>query len=188
MEEAGVLDSRTAKALRELATVLPSIRLETFIATRGAGCRLGSGTSEKSFPTAITIYGPRGAGGSVGLFLSQERIYLQEPDRLHPNTIYINPHILSWEEDAKPQPLGRRLACDAGGTFEDEIEVIFRHSDTLQLPGIEPEDFLDAGLRARPAQELLGERRVDRRIDFLRRHRAVQKADRRCLGAVEALA
>lgn len=54
--------------------------------------RFGDHDCENSFSVSVNIYGPLASGRSVGAFLQECEVYLQNPDHCGRDVPYLNPH------------------------------------------------------------------------------------------------
>ena len=135
-EEVGVLDKKIATVLILLRKVSITIRYNLCLGHEGNLTRHISKEKKPNdiFPLEITIYGPEQSLKEVGDILSDAGLFLQQPTFVDNNSIYRNPHFLSWDEETTT-PLIARPGEASNTGFVDSIEELMKCSNaTLQPP------------------------------------------------------
>ena len=101
-DEIGILDDKTAAALKLLRGVTAAIKFDAFLS-----CDTDStpdDATEKKLPSIlpvqINVLGPDQYLDEVGFALSNCGVFLQEPIFLNRGLDYLNPHFLSWGGDS----------------------------------------------------------------------------------------
>ena len=140
-EEIGVLDVKTATALRQLRKVSGAIRFSLFLSGKGDERHQ---TVKKKLPTAmfpldINIYGAPRNLNEVGETLSEAGLFLQEPVFLDPGVVYQNPHFLSWDEETTTPRIEKREVL-SGNDFANIIEETMNCSNAILHPLIFSQD------------------------------------------------
>ena len=135
-EEVGVMDKKTATVLIVLKKVSETIRFNLCLGLEGDLMRHNSKEKwpNNTLPLEITIYGPVQNLKEVGDTLSDAGLFLQQPTFVDNNSIYRNPHFLSWDEETTTPLIARPgEASDIG--FANSIEELMKCSNaTLQPP------------------------------------------------------
>ena len=99
-DELGVLDMKTANAMRTVIAVDPTITFEPYFYWKDE--RGLKPQPSKIFSVNINIYGDVAKLEEVGSTLSTACLYLQEPPSFNCDFVYRNPHVLSWPSESTP--------------------------------------------------------------------------------------
>jgi hypothetical protein len=142
LEEIGALDKKAADGILELQKSATSVRFEIYT-SRGIQQDL-SVRDPVHLPLDILVYGQRHSLDHVGSLLSQCGLFLQEPTRYRLCVPYINPHVLSWDDDPEssyllgPPPEGQIfLTNEINAILEDENPATRLYFDVEQDPRIQ---------------------------------------------------
>jgi SWI/SNF-related matrix-associated actin-dependent regulator of chromatin subfamily A3 len=97
--EFGVLNNHTSAALKDLID-RSSIQFDALGSTLTLLETIGKATkaSDAVVRVNINVYGPKEAGKETGRHLTTHRVYLQRPDKLRPESLYDNPHVLKFPD------------------------------------------------------------------------------------------
>ena len=151
-EEVGVLDKKTATVLIPLKKMSETIRFNLCLGHEGNLMR--HNCKEKwpnnTLPLEITIYGPVQNLKEVGDILSDAGLFLQQPTFVDNNSIYRNPHFLSWDEETTT-PLIARPGEASNIGFADSIEELMECSNAT----LQPQPFLQNWRVVTPLKRLV---------------------------------
>ena len=135
-EEMGILDDKSTAQLKRLKGIVPSIKIEAYVDREED--ETGCGTQGKKYssvmPLQLNVYGPEQQFSEVGCFLSDARMFLQEPVVLPPGILsYRNPHFLSWDDISRtPQLLASNEISPLD--FGMEVEAIINSTNAILQP------------------------------------------------------
>src|SRR5947207_862614 len=121
-EEIGELDVRHGNALKSLRGVAPSVRCEAYIPEEATQVRKAT-----SFPVEINVYGTIQEMESVGSILSNDRIFLQEPEPSLIETVYRNPHVFS-SQGGFETPFFRMYDVDNREALQGKVDATIHAS------------------------------------------------------------
>jgi hypothetical protein len=127
LDDAAILDTSTAEALKALLNLQP-IRFQAYAdATQANGeLQVWKGKREKVEMLAINInvYGSREHADEVGRLLSKRQTYLQHPDYQDSDAEYLNPHYFKLPDDEGPQrPAFSACQTSAQRSNSPELDV-----------------------------------------------------------------
>ena len=128
-EELGILDEKTASALKKLKEVISEVKFQIFFSHEQDGCTAVSRAIKpgSTLPVQVNVYGIEQHLLDVGRNLSDSGMFLQEPIVFGSAINYQNPHFLCWD-DCTTTPLFHSSQEAPRKTFMDRIE------DTLNTP------------------------------------------------------
>ena len=95
--ECGVLDKRSANILTTLIKDDPALQFEALPDLDSSTLSSQRRKPMSILPLEINVYGPFASMDKVATALSEAKVFLQEPTRVHPSSAYSNPHFLSWD-------------------------------------------------------------------------------------------
>ena len=127
--EIGVVNKLDARRLKELAyaftiTLKPSMDFQD-------GPKAKKGQSRTVFKMDVDLFGAPSIVEQVGEFLSDRRMFLQEPRCLSPDTLYRNPHVFSVNVEGKTTLFAKEnLLQDLD--FDQEIETMVNSSKPIE--------------------------------------------------------
>jgi len=130
--ELGVLDINTAKNLKNMMVVDPSITFEPYLYWKDSQNSMAKPQLSKIYTISINIYGDAVKLEEVGSALSNTGSYLQEPSFFNEDFKYCNPHVLSWPSTNTPiflEHQGKKRM----NTVND-INLLLAQSATVKVP------------------------------------------------------
>ncbi|KEF62318.1 uncharacterized protein A1O9_00290 [Exophiala aquamarina CBS 119918] len=137
-----------------------TIRLEALIHKRKIFEDIAAATRERNAHTSlnINVYGSSSEHERIGRALSNERVWLQRPDWLNPNTTYDNPHTLKLESnddqvDLEIAPEDEEPSADTN--FQQSVNEMYSMlTRDLHLKGISGDARLRSALFAHQEKAL----------------------------------
>lgn len=107
------------------------------------------GRNQQSWTLSVILYGPQELEGAIGQFLSQQKMYLQDPLHCDRSVPYRNPHII-------PPENGEVLMTDSIDSHSANLEIERLEagpdllsqlmSDAVPLPETQPSDIVKTAL------------------------------------------
>ena len=127
--EIGVVNKLDARRLRELKyaftiTLKPSINFQD-------GSKAKKGQSRTVLRMDVDLFGASPIVDQVGEFLSDRRMFLQEPQCLSPHTLYQNPHVFSVNVEGKTMLFAKENLVQ-NLDFDQEIENMVNSSKPIE--------------------------------------------------------
>lgn len=116
-EEIGELDIRHGNLLKKLKDMAPDLRCDAYVPEDETHTR-----KAKSFPVEINVYGTMQEMESVGSILSDDRIFLQEPESSLVKTVYRNPHVFS-SQCGSETPFFRMYEVDSREDLQSKVDA-----------------------------------------------------------------
>lgn len=116
-EEIGELDVRHGNLLKKLKDMAPDLRCEAYVPEDETLSR-----KAKSFPVEINVYGTMQEMESIGSILSDEKIFLQEPEPALVKTEYRNPHVFS-SQCGSGTPFFRMYEVDSREDLQNKVDA-----------------------------------------------------------------
>ena len=129
-DELGVLDMKTANAMRTVIAVDPTITFEPYFYWKDE--RGLKPQPSKIFSVNINIYGNVAKLEEVGSTLSTACLYLQEPPSFNRDFVYRNPHVLSWPLEKTPIFLEDQDSIKID--ISNDIDLILNESAPVNVP------------------------------------------------------
>jgi hypothetical protein len=139
-EEIGELDVRHGNALKALRDVAPNVRCEAYMPEEATHVR-----KAKSFPIEINVYGTIQEMESVGSTLSNDRIFLQEPEPSLIKTVYRNPHVFS-SQGGFETPFFRMYDIESREALQSKVDATI-HAPTASL--LDTDIQIDSRIRSK---------------------------------------
>ena len=137
--EVGELEHRYAQVLKHAKAACSSLRCEAYLVESHSSKKIKSKCPEL-FLIEINVYGSEDDSERLSALLSESDIHLQEPDHLEKNTVYRNPHVLSFGDDFTT-PLFRKQRLVDELDFKKAVDAIIYNSEDLESPSIVVQDW-----------------------------------------------
>ena len=127
--EFSVLNNHAAKALEKLVD-RPALQFEAHGSVRTILETIGRVTKQADAVVRVNInvYGPKESSREVGRLLTDEKVYLQRPDKLRDGMTYKNPHVLGF---ADLQMEKMEIQLDVGNEKATKLDDVEKFKEAI---------------------------------------------------------
>lgn len=151
----GEINAQLEKALSNIKEQRLELDFEVFVHVRNTRDTISKATrgQEAVIRAQINVYGPLVSADSVGQEFSQNKLYLQRPDRVRDGVPYENPHVLKFTDNIDAVPIANVVLDEAhdstttGGFIQEVVADVYSSlTRNKNLKGLEGHERLQTPL------------------------------------------